>query len=161
MQFKPDEVIYIMCVNDFNFDSLEGDMQIFFEKPRSFIVQTLKRVFMHITPEDNHLVNFDKNKDRVFSLIGDMHERLASQNIEFLVILVPAFYQDETTFENYPLARLHQETATALTGMGVHVIDLLPSFSISHMPPRHFAHDIWHLNKAGHEHVALELGKLQ
>jgi len=161
MQFKPDEVIYIMCVNDFNFDSLEGDMQIFFEKPWSFILQALQRLFMRITPEDIHIIDFDKNKDRVFSLIGDMHERLTSQNIDFTVVLVPAFYHGDTSFDDYPLVRMHQETATVLTGIGIKVVDLLPSFSNSHMPPGHFAHDIWHLNKAGHERVAFELGRLQ
>jgi hypothetical protein len=107
------------------------------------------------------MIYFDKYKDRVFRLIGDMHERLSRQNIDFSVVLVPAFYQEETTFDNYPLIRLHQETASALSELGVKVIDLLPSFRATQKPPRYFAQDIWHLNKAGHEHVAVELSRLQ
>jgi len=159
IQFKPDEVIYVMCVNDFDFDPLEGDMQVFFDKPQSFIVQSIQRLLKRIALNDIHLINFDKNKDRVFSLISDMNERLIHRKIDFSVVLVPAFYQDHTTFDAYPLVRMHQETASSLTVLGVKVVDLLPSFSSTHMPPGYFAHDIWHLNKAGHEHVAVELSR--
>ena len=161
VQFKPDEVIYVLCVNDFNFDSLEGDMQIFFEKPQSFIVQAIERLLMRVAQKDIHMIYFDKHKDTVFSLISDMNEHLTRRLIDFSVVLIPAFYPDDTSFDDYPLIRMHQETANALTRAGVKVVDLLPSISNTHIPPRHFAHDIWHLNKAGHEHVAVELGRLQ
>jgi len=161
IQFKPDEVIYVLCVNDFNFDPLEGDMQIFFEKPQSFIVQAIERLLKRVAQKDIHMIYFDKHKDTVFSLISNMNELLTRQLIDFSVVLIPAFYPDDTTFDDYPLIRMHQETAGALTRVGVKVIDLLASFSSTHLPPRHFAHDIWHLNKAGHEHVAFELGRLR
>ncbi|MGV6827437.1 MAG: SGNH/GDSL hydrolase family protein [bacterium] len=159
IQFGPDEVLYIMCVNDFNLGPLEGDMQVFFDKPRSFTIQALQRIYQNISGEDVHLRDFERNKAQVLNSVTDMHELLNIYNISFKVVLIPAFYKDKNSFDEYPLERLHKEIMSELASREIHTIDLLPEFRNSGQPPHTLAHDIWHLNAAGHDIVARELVK--
>ena len=41
MSFSPDKVVYVMCLNDFDFELSSGDKILYFRKPRSFLLSVM------------------------------------------------------------------------------------------------------------------------
>jgi len=159
LQFEPDEIVYVMCLNDFDFEESSGDKIRYFNKPDSFILEKLQAIYRDLLGIDFHQWHFNKNKQQVFNTLLEMQQLLASRNIDFHIAILPVFrFTDpDKSFASYPLSEIHFEISQFLIEQDIHSIDLLESFKNENKPPKYFAHDIWHPNKEGHEVIATRL----
>jgi lysophospholipase L1-like esterase len=154
IRYMLDEVIYVMSMNDFDFEQASPKI-MYFKKPKSFFLREIEIYYR--SKFEYHSYHFQKNKRVVYQDILRTKAILKEMGINFRVALIPIFTQH--TFENYPLAQMHEELRTWLTENGVSVINFLEAFLEQQRPPRAFAIDIWHLNKEGHRIVALGMAE--
>ena len=154
VDFSPDTVVYVVCLNDFDFTESSGDKVRYFQKPESFFLVTLEKVYRRLMGIEYHQYYFNKNKDIVFQTILDMHDMLEQEGISFQVVIMPIF---PDTFQNYHLEGEHNEIGEFLDENDIRFFDLLDVFVGSGESPRYFAPGIWHLNSVGHLFVAQRL----
>lgn len=152
--FSPDKVIYVMCLNDFDFNESSGGKIRYFAKPGSFLLERINRLRKRISKSDYHRYHFQKNKDAVFDEIIRMNRLLKENGIGFQVVIVPVFLMENEGFDDYPLSGMHEEIVDCLAGADISVTDLLDMIRAEGRPPGYFANDIWHLNEKGHEMMA-------
>jgi lysophospholipase L1-like esterase len=168
-RFSPDKVIYVMCLNDFDFDDASGQKILYFKKPRSFVEQRLRGLFRPkfswkkdvdslTRNSDYHMWHFENKKAEVFSFTRDMHRFLQQRGIEFQVILMPIFYFGHgNTFSKYPLSGMHRDIDNFFERNGIAYLDLLNAFSKQSKRGKEFAFDVWHPNAVGHAFIADQL----
>jgi lysophospholipase L1-like esterase len=156
LSFEPDTVIYLMCLNDFDFEESSGDKMRFFKKPDSFIVTELEKVYRSYRDIDFHDWHFARNRNAVFTSILEMQQLLTEQNIGFQVLILPIFDFSgaDKGFVTYPLHGIHAEVGEFLRQNNIAYLDLLEPFQEQQEPPHNFAYDIWHPNPAGHDLIA-------
>lgn len=156
LRFSPDVVIYVMCLNDFDFAGASGGLIRYFNKPKSFLLEMLEKFYIRAFSE-YHAYYFNKNKQVVIQSILAMRDLLADRGIKYYVAILPIFSADNTSFEGYPLARIHEQINETLLTNNIRVIDLLPQFRKESNSPRFYASDIWHPNRKGHRLIAHHL----
>ncbi len=156
LQFSPDTVIYVMCLNDFDFEGASGGLIRYFNKPKSFFLEMLEKFYIRSVGE-YHTYYFNKNERVVFQKIFEMRDLLADRGIKYYVVILPIFPADDTSFIDYPLAGMHEEISETLLTNNIQVIDLLRRFSKESNSPRFYAADIWHPNSKGHRLIAHHL----
>jgi hypothetical protein len=159
LNFQPDDVVYVMCLNDFDFDESSGAKSRYFRKPGSFLLEKVQHIYRDFLHRDFHLWHFSKNKQQVFNTIVEMHKLLVAKGIGFHVVVVPvfSFENHDDSFSAYPLSEMHLEIAGFLGQQKIHFIDLFGFFKNAGKPPSYFAHDNWHPNKEGHDLIASHL----
>ena len=159
LQFKPDKVVYVMSLNDFDFEESSGDKIKYFKAPNSFILKKLEKIYRRILRIDFHIWNFEKNKREVFKKIIEMKKLLHTRDIDFQIVLLPIFQfeNSDKDFTAYPLSEMHFAIRQFLTNEQIEFIDLLESFRNQEKSPNYFAHDIWHPNEDGHDFIAKRL----
>jgi lysophospholipase L1-like esterase len=156
LQFSPDKVVYVLCLNDFDFSRSSGDKILYFQKPTSFFLLEMEKVVQRLRREKFHEHQFRKNKQKVFSSILEMRNLLNEHGIDFQVAILPVFPTDES-FENYPLTHIHAESGAFLKENSIPYIDLLNAFIEIGKQPEFFGLDIWHPNAQGHQLIAEQL----
>lgn len=154
LRFSPDAVVYVMSLNDFDYQDASGNKILYFKRPRSFLLARLRRLARALSGEEYHLYHFRRNRDDVLREVKAMADSLEHRGITFVTVLVPVFDASRNDFDDYPLEAVHREIGERLNAEGVAFIDLLPDFRARHQPPRRFANDIWHPNEKGHELIA-------
>jgi lysophospholipase L1-like esterase len=155
LPFSPDQVLYVLCLNDFDFEDASGQLFRFFRPPLSFAWERLTRFPDSPDPAEYHSRHFTKNGERVFGSIRRISQALAAKKIEFRVLLMPVFDFAAPSFQAYSLRTMHAGISTRLQGEGIKVTDLMPDFrDCTSRPPSAFARDVWHLNSLGHQFVA-------
>jgi lysophospholipase L1-like esterase len=154
LDFTPDKVVYILCLNDFDFDESSGMKILYFRRPTSFLLSSVERVYHNLRGADFHRHHFGKNKKVVFQKLLDMKATLERAVVTFQVVVLPIFPGSATAFANYPLRDMHKEIGEFLRENGIRYLDLLPAFSEQRTPPRSYAFDIWHPNADGHRFIA-------
>lgn len=154
LQFSPDKVVYMMCLNDFDFSLSSGKKNLYFKKPASFLVSNIEMAYLRLYGGEFHQYFFRKNKQVVFQNILDMNRLLDEKGISFQVVIVPVF---PATFDNYPLQGMVKEIAMFLKENGIQVFDLHEAFYESGESPGFYASDIWHPNVKGHRFIARQL----
>ncbi len=159
--FKPDKVVYVMCLNDFDFEDSSGEKIRFFKKPNSFVLKRLENLYRDSLNIDFHLWHFEKNKQQVYDKIVEMKQLLLEQNIDFQIVLVPVFGFEGSNinFTGYPLSRMHVEIMRFMKKEKIDEVDLLDAFKNQEKPPDYFACDAWHPNHEGHEFITIQLLK--
>lgn len=160
LAFEPDQVVYVMCLNDFDFTDSSGRKISYFRKPRSFLLQDMDRAYRALTRAEFHHYHFRKHSGEVFAAILGMKRVLDDAHARFLVAIVPVFPEGKETadyFTLYPFADLHREIAGFCRANGVDARDLLPAFRDHPESPDRYALDVWHLTAAGHGVVAADL----
>lgn len=162
LDFAPDEIVYVLCLNDFDFEDSSGTKILYFQKPASFVLAALEEVYRHriyqqLLGGDFHLYHFKKNKQIVFQKILEMKAILEAESIRFQVVVLPVFHETATDFREYPLRGMHKEIGTFLHANGIQYFDLLEAFTEQPKPPKFYAHDIWHPNPEGHRLIAQNL----
>ena len=160
LAFQPDQDVYVMCINDFDFSDSSGRKISYFRKPRSFLLQDLERAWRSLRGIEFHHYHFAKHRDEVFAAILDMGRVLRGRRAGFLVALVPVFPEGKggpEYFERYPFADLHRAIVGFCERNGVGVHDLLADFRRQPPPPERYALDLWHLTPEGHRVVAESL----
>ncbi len=159
IRFSLDEVVYLMCLNDFDFEDASDEKIRFFKRPKSFFLWRLGKLYKRwrLIWEDYHDYHFHKTRGVVFGEISKMNELATRKGSGFLVVIVPAFHADSPSFEQYSLVGLHAEIRRTLATNGVEVVDLLDDFIVEGEPPAFYAKDIWHPTAEGHRVIAAAL----
>jgi lysophospholipase L1-like esterase len=157
LQFLPDKVVYMMCLNDFDFEDASGEKILYFKKPGSFFLKKLEYLYKQLSQKEYHRYYFERNKQTAFHYLSKMHELLEREGIRFQVVLLPVFEESDDGFKNYPLKDLHQQIAKVLTEHKIEVVDLMDNFTKQDKAPKFYAYDIWHPNEAGHRFIAQQL----
>jgi lysophospholipase L1-like esterase len=159
LPFAPDQIIYVLCLNDFDFEDSSGLKIRYFRKPKSFSLETLERVYrqriyQQLAGSDFHHYYFNKNRDVAFRSIRDMHDLAKQKGIGFHVVVLPVFPDTAPDFTRYPLRDIHREIGLFLSRNGIPHLDLLDAFAGESKSPAYFSHDIWHPNAEGHSLIA-------
>jgi lysophospholipase L1-like esterase len=157
LAFQPDQVVYMMCLNDFDFADSSGRKISYFRKPSSFVLLDLERAFRALRGTEFHRHHFARNRTEVFGAVVHMKRVLDERGADFLMVVVPAFPEragDRDHFAHYDLADLHEEIARFADQNGVPLHDLLPAFRALPPPAERYALDLWHLSEEGHRAVA-------
>lgn len=150
--FSPDTIVYVMCMNDFDFDRSFGRKIKYFKKPESFFMRTIEYVYLKYSGVDFYEYYFEKNRDAVLAEILSVKGKLDEQNIDFRVAIVPVFRSDSQS-GGYSTPGLHDTLTATLRSNRIRVIDLLGMLEDGKHPVD-FARDELHLNQAGHRVVA-------
>jgi len=154
LAFQPDKVVYMLCMNDFDFEESSGMKIRYFRKPQSFLLLNLERTYYKLSGGEFYYHHFRKNRTIVFKHLLDMSTMLQREHIAFQVVILPVFKPEATDFGNYPLGRMHQEITDFLEKSGIQYLDLLDAFATQERPPKFYAFDTWHLNANGHTFIA-------
>jgi lysophospholipase L1-like esterase len=157
LAFQPDRVVYVMCLNDFDFTDSSGRKISYFRKPLFFLPQDLDRAWRSLTGAEFHHYHFAKHRTEVMAAILDMKRVLDERHAGFLVAVVPVFPEEkggDDYFSRYPFSDLHGEITAFCRRSGVDVLDLLEDFGRQPPPPERYALDVWHLTAEGHRIVA-------
>ncbi len=159
LQFKPDKIVYVMCLNDFDFEQSSGKKIRYFNKPNSFVLEKLENLYIrYIRYTDYHIRHYKKNKQLFFDKIVEMKRLLLTQNIDFQIVAVPVFeWVDSNSFATYPLSEMHIEIGRLMTKEHIDFVDLLEAFRNQEKPPKYFGLDVWHPNNEGHDFIAKQL----
>jgi lysophospholipase L1-like esterase len=170
LQFEPNKVIYMLCLNDFDFGTQASGAKVrYFRQPTSFVWERLTELFTptfrYSKDKDTLISNvmyhkwyYERNKADVFQTILDMKHWLERHNTEFEVVIVPIFlFVGGSDFAKYPLKEMHAEIANFLFQNNIDYLDLLDRFQKQDKDGRYFALDVWHPNVRGHAFIAQHL----
>jgi lysophospholipase L1-like esterase len=157
LNFLPDKVVYVMCLNDFDFDDSSGKKILYFRKPKSFFLTMIKKANRRLHGGDYYQYHFSKNKNVVFPNILDMREIIERSGSSFQVVIVPIFPAPPATFNNYPLLDMHEEIGMFLKENGIRSLDLYEAFAESGELPGYYSSDVWHPNAKGSRLIAGQL----
>ena len=153
LQLSPDMVVYVMHLNDFDFEFSSSQKTLYFQKPDSFLLNDIRNTIWPIF-YGFHKYSFQRNKDRVFLAVKEMSNLLQKSDIAFVVVVLPVFPMKQENFSNYRHWKLHEAIRQFLLKERMKSMDLAFVFKDEKQPPKVFAHDIWHLNRTGHDYVA-------
>jgi lysophospholipase L1-like esterase len=154
-RFSPDEVVYAMCLNDFDFRQASGKKMRYFRKPKSFFMEAMERRYLRLFRVEYHRYSFEKNQEVVFDYILRMNRFANREGIGFQVAILPIFPRDEGSFDDYELADVNARISNYLMDHDVQVLDLLDAFRQQGRAPRYFTNrSVWHPNAKGHEIIA-------
>jgi lysophospholipase L1-like esterase len=157
LAFEPDQVVYVMCLNDFDFTDSSGRKISYFRKPRSFLALEIEQRYRRLRGIDFYRYHFERNGRDVFRAMADMKRLLDERGVGFLVAIMPVFPEGKTDasyFAHYPQVELHQEIQRFCERSGIRVHDLLADFRRAQLPPDRLSVDVWHLTTEGHRLVA-------
>jgi lysophospholipase L1-like esterase len=155
LPFRPDLVVYTLCMNDFDLEGASAGKMKYFRKPNSFFLRRVEKFYKQFF--EYHDYHFRKGGGIAIERILETSNVLTERGAKLLVVLLPIF--PEQGFADYPIGHMHKELATTLGQSGIPVLDLLHSPLTQGASPRTYARDIWHLNEQGHELVASLLAK--
>jgi lysophospholipase L1-like esterase len=162
LPFSPNKVIYMMCLNDFDFNEAAANKIYYFKKPKMFMLKRLRALFMQTErseKDDYYLFHFKKNKNTVFHEILNMRNSLTQKEIAFLVVILPVFDSLEKGFDEYKYSKIHTQIDNFLKKNKIQIFDLLRVFMETNQKTGDFAYDVWHPNEEGHQIIADELLK--
>jgi lysophospholipase L1-like esterase len=167
LAFAPERVVYVFCLNDFDFERASGNkIRYFREPPASFVLERLRRFAGRLGQRRGsagggeaawHRGAYAENRDVVFDALREMRARLAREGIGFELVVVPVFFRNESEWSTYRLRGMHAEIAAFLDEAGIAGLDLLEAFEASGRGPRELARDFWHLSPEGHRVAASAL----
>jgi lysophospholipase L1-like esterase len=156
-EFQPDMVVYVMCLNDFDFEESSGRKIRYFKKPDSFFLEELETLYIRFSGINYYQYHFEKNKQAVFAEIEQTSGWHRDEGIEFKVLIMPILHGDKTTSPDYIWTEMYEEIIDTLTNKSIATLDMRDSFNSSGNSLRSYARDELHLNGAGHKFVADEL----
>jgi lysophospholipase L1-like esterase len=155
--FQPDAIVYVMCLNDFDFSDSSGRKIRYFRRPRFFLPEEIERRWRALRGVEFHRHHFERHRAEVFDAIVSMQETARRHGAGFLVAIVPVFPEKgggPDYFQRYPLADIHAAVARFAAAHGIRAQDLLADFRRQPPPPETYMIDLWHLSAAGHRVVA-------
>lgn len=153
LAFQPDQVVYVLCLNDFDFTDSSGRKIAYFRKPRFFLPQWLEQRLRALRRTEFHRYHFGRHRDDVFAAVEAMKDVLAARHVRFLLAVLPVFPDrpgDPAYFEHYPLEDIHDAIDRFAAAKGINAHDLLADFRRQPPPPQRYLLDLWHLSAAGH-----------
>jgi lysophospholipase L1-like esterase len=160
LAFDPDQVVYVMCLNDFDFSDASGRKIAYFRRPWLFLPQELDRRYRQLRGIEFHAYHFQRHREEVFGAVAEMKAILDADGVGFLLAISPVFPEtpgDAEWFGHYPFDDLHQQIVREARQRGVRVHDLLADFRAQDGPAERYRLDLWHLSPEGHRVVAESL----
>jgi lysophospholipase L1-like esterase len=154
LAFEPDELVYMMCLNDFDRTDSSAEKIRYFRKPRSFFLEDLEVFYRRLRGIEFHRYHFEKTKSVTFAEILGMKRALGPEHTRFLLVILPVFFEGQHDFRAYPLRDIHEAIRAFCTRNTIAVVDLLPEFERARGNASGYALDPWHLSVAGHQLVA-------
>jgi lysophospholipase L1-like esterase len=155
--FSNDQVVYVMCLNDFDFEEAAAEKILYFRKPRSFLWSRLNKAaynYRRRKEKDYYFFHYSENRDVVYGTILKMRDLLGRHEVDFRVAIVPVFIFEEDNFDSYKYTTIHREISDFLTRSSIQVHDLFDTFKKRDLAPKDYAYDVWHPNEKGHEVIA-------
>ena len=152
IDFNPDKIYYMICLNDFDFEDTSSLKTKYFRKPTSFFLEGIRKAPRKVKElfGKNYLdCFFDQNKSVFYENILTMNKLCSDKNISFEAVIVPAI-PEKGGFKGYQYTRIHKEIDSFLKGSSINHTDLLDDFSKASINPKDFFIDCWHLNEKGH-----------
>lgn len=156
LKFKPDEIIYTFCLNDFD-NKFSSAMKGIIYGERLFYLPILIEGIIGNEVFEYHQFIFMRNKNRVFDEIISIKSIADNNEIDFKLVILPVFYQEDDNFSQYKLEQMHREIDRFLDSKQINYTDLLEDFRSSGKKPAFYSHDIWHPNDRGHKLIAKAL----
>lgn len=160
LRFSPDQVVYVLCLNDFDFDEAAANKIYYFKKPKSFFLNRIKMLFhrtKRLEKEDYYFFHYKRNKEIVFPKILEMRNILKQRGIGLLVLIMPIFDFTAEGFGRYEYTKIHDEIKDFLRKNKIRAFDLLEVFKEKIKNSSKFAYDVWHPNEVGHRLIAKAL----
>jgi lysophospholipase L1-like esterase len=155
--FSNDQVVYVMCLNDFDFEEAASQKILYFQKPRRVLWSRLKKAsynYRRRKQKDYYSFHYSENRDVVYETILKMRDLLGRHGVDFRVAIVPVFDFEDDNFDSYKYNTIHREINEFLTRSGIQVFDLVETFKKQSLDPKDYAYDVWHPNEKGHEVIA-------
>ena len=157
LDFVPDQIVYVFCLNGFDFDDASGDKILYFRKPSSFLLTDIRRISRRFQGLEYHLYHFQRTRDIVFREVLQIHQLLYLRGIDFHVVIVPTFGPDPEHFVDYPHTQIHEEITNFLNEHQIPTSDLFEPIAQSGVPVAELAFDLWHPTPRGHRLIAESL----
>ena len=158
VRFAPDIVVYVMCMNDFDFVHASGQIMKYFRKPENFFLRFVERTYAKFFVDHYYEYHFAKTRDTVFDELYQLKAELDAQGIELVVATMPIFDGDDSG-ENYPISTMHTEILDALRERNIRVIDFRGTFDNHDAPRQSYAFDDVHLTAEAHELAAQKFAR--
>jgi hypothetical protein len=92
LDFEPDVVVYVFCLNEFDFDDSSGEKLLYFRKPKSFLVRWLRDRISGASRVESHHYRYARNREAVMRGVLAMKDTTARTGAEFLVAVAPVFF---------------------------------------------------------------------
>ncbi|MCG8459130.1 MAG: SGNH/GDSL hydrolase family protein [Holophagales bacterium] len=150
LPFEPDHVVYVMCLNDFDFTTSAGEKVLYFRKPRSFFLGKMEHLLRKLRGHDFHTHKFLKNRGETYEHILRMRDGTEGVGARFQLVLLPIFPRPVHSFAAYPHQDIHDHVRAFAAENGIAFLDLLDEMRARGGPPRAYANDVWHPNPDGH-----------
>lgn len=163
LAFAPDQIVYVLCLNDFDFEDASGDKIVYFKPPRSFLLRDLRRLAHLLTGTEYHRHHYDRTRDEVLNALENLDRWLRRRGVPWIVAIMPAFPKHDPPppdfFLHYPHASIHAEIVAFLEARDVPVTDLFFPIVQTGLPARELAVDLWHPTARGHRVIAQALSR--
>ena len=157
LAFQPDHVVYVLCLNDFDFTDSSGRKTSYFRKPRFFLPLSIERRYRALRGTEFHHFHYEQHRTEVFEAIEAMAATARTNRARFTLAIVPVFpdrTSDAEYFARYPFRDIHEGIRLFAASREMRVHDLLDDFARQPPPPGRYALDLWHLSAEGHRVVA-------
>ncbi len=157
LSFQPDAIVYMLHLNDFDWEDAAGNMHLYFQRPRRFLPKAIEKLTdrLRFGATEYYHRHFLKKRAEVMQAIAQMADDTRRADTDFIVVILPTLIGAAGfAVEDYYVADLHEQIREACEQLGVSVIDLRPLFEARGLIPEDIAVDSWHFNAAGNRIVA-------
>ncbi len=154
--FDPDLVVYSLCLNDFDFEDSSGQKILYFNKPKSFLIQRLREIRRKQLGIGYYRYHYLRTRNRVLAEIVAMRDHSTRNDVQYVVALLPIFDRAPARwrFDEYPLVDIHDSILEFLRANDVEVIDVLRAFQAYGRSPSSVSVDPLHPDETGHRVIA-------
>ncbi len=160
--YSPDLIIYAFHLNDFDFDDASGGLIDHFRRPRSYVLDWLRKKLRPVRRVDEGYYDYEfrLNGDMVFAELLNLQRFLQQRDIPMVVAVLPIFpensdHKEYSARSPYPLQEAQARVFHFLDEHGIAKIDLVDPLreqvpDLSQLTDG----DSWHPNAAGHRLIA-------
>lgn len=84
LHYAPDVVVYVLCLNDFDFEDASGSKVQYFTKPKSFFLRKTQHMYRRLLNLEYHTYHLDRNREVAESdaLSGELPMGLSTHSVQ-------------------------------------------------------------------------------
>ena len=163
LPFEPDKIVYVMCLNDFDFETSSGFKMLLLRPPKSFLWQKLRILWRNFRKIEFHRYCYNLNEDEVYENIAQTNKDLKKKGYELEAAILPVFPVPPFFaggFDHYQFHDIHEDLHRFFKSQQIPYVDLLPDFvRYKDRPIFELAFDTWHPTVFGHQVIAEALAR--